>query len=77
MSKLKENAKLILVILLVAAIGLASMYAIFSVKRWFNFEVGYKPMAVETSIDTVCSMIKPEKFEEILVNPEQCSKHIK
>lgn len=43
-------------------------------KRSFNYYFGYENDVKNTSTQVICDMIKPDKYDEVLVNPNLCSK---
>ncbi|MCY9861426.1 hypothetical protein OTK49_02695 [Vibrio coralliirubri] len=47
-------------------------YGLYQAKRKFNYEVGYSSMVTKDVKSQMCSLIKPEKHEEIFVFPTMC-----
>lgn len=48
------------------------MVGLYLLKRSVNYSLSYEDMVEQTSESVVCSMIKPEKWEEVLVDPSKC-----
>lgn len=62
----------ILGLTLVAGIVMFCMVGLYLLKRSVNYSLSYEDMVEQTSESVVCSMIKPEKWEEVLVDPSKC-----
>lgn len=58
--------KVITGVVVVAVLGV--VWGIYQAKRSINYSLGYKKEVKAT----VCDMIKPEKWAEVLKNPEDC-----
>lgn len=56
------------------AIGfiISCMIGIYTLKRSVNYSLSYESMVEKTSESVVCSMIKPERWSEVLSDPSKC-----
>lgn len=61
-------------IALAIIVSIAFLVGGYYIKREINYYFGYESSVKETSEQVVCGMIKPEKYEEFLIDPKVCRK---
>ncbi|MEZ9709392.1 hypothetical protein AB4254_11990 [Vibrio breoganii] len=59
---------------LMAVITVSLMAGMFLLKRNFNYYFGYETRVENTVSKTVCSMIKPSMYTQVLQDPSMCIK---